>query len=216
MRESFKLRIYVDTIVFVDWENLRHEIKNIQKDSKVKDFHEANFNYNNAYHIMALLHSFFLKEEQLKKIFFYTAKPLEIDKIQTDKDEEYYIKATKFLDDIVKLPYVATRLGISKFRGYDSNGRPIIIQKQVDMLLGLDIAHVVYNRLAERILVFSKDIDLIPALKCARTNGITTIIANLKDGFELNHSLIKHSDLVRSRTCEQILHYMRSALQTEL
>ncbi len=208
----------MNTIVFVDWENLRHEINNIQKDSQFPDFNESNINCNNAYHMLALIHSFLLKEERLKKIFFYTAKPLESDKINSYRDDDYQTKSAqilKFLDDIEMMPYIATRLGISKFRGYDSNNRPIIIQKQVDMLIGLDIAHIVYNKLADRILVFSKDIDLIPALKCARTNGITTIIANLKDGFEINHSLIKHSDLIRSRSCEQILDYVRNALQTE-
>ncbi len=208
----------MNTIIFVDWENLRHEIKNIQKDSQFPNFNEVSMNYNNAYHVLALIHSFLLKEEILKKIFFYTAKPLEFDKTHQNKDDDYQSKITqtiKFLDDIAELPYVATRLGISKFRGYDLNNRPIIIQKQVDMLIGLDIAHIVYNKLADRILVFSKDIDLIPALKCARTNGITTIIANLKDGFEINHSLIKHSDLIRSRNCDQILEYLNNALQID-
>ena len=83
------------------------------------------------------------------------------------------------------------------------------------MLIGLDIAHIVYNKLTDRILIFSKDIDLIPALKCARINGVTTIIANLKDGFEVNHSLIKHSDLIRSRSCNQILEYTKNALHIE-
>lgn len=204
--------------VFVDWENLRHEIEKIHRDEAFPQFNENVIDCANAYHIMALIHSFLLKEEELKKIFFYTAKPLESDKINVEKDEEYQLrltKFTKFLDDIAKLPFVATRLGISKFRGFDSNNRPIIIQKQVDMLIGLDIAHIVYNKLTDRILIFSKDIDLIPALKCARINGVTTIIANLKDGFEVNHSLIKHSDLIRSRSCNQILEYTKNALHIE-
>ncbi len=177
-------------------------------------FNEDTMDYNNAYHVIALIHSFLLKEEKLKKIFFYTAKPIEEKFLEKGK-EEYNEKISyvlKFLDDIVRLPFVATRLGVSKYRGLDSNGHPIIIQKQVDMLIGLDIAHIVYNKLAERILIFSKDIDLIPALKCARTNGMTTILANLKNGFEINHSLVKHSDLLRSRSCDEILEYVSNAL----
>lgn len=193
----------MNTVIFVDWENLRHEIEKIKKDGYFKDF-----NTQNAYHVVALFHCFLLNEEKLKKILFYTAKPLESDKLDSEKFKE----SVKFLDEIVLLPYVATRLGISKFRGYDNFGKPIIIQKQVDMLIGLDIAHIVYNKLADRILVFSKDIDLIPVLKCARINGITTIIASLKDGFEISHSLIKHSDLVRHRTCKQIMEYVKNAL----
>lgn len=207
----------MDTVVFVDWENLRHEIKKIHKDSQYSSFNETTMDYNNAYHVMALIHSFLIKEEKLKKIFFYTAKPIGEKFLDKNKDE--YNKKTaqivQFLDDIVRLPFVATRLGVSKFRGYDSNGYPIILQKQVDMLIGLDIAHIVYNKLADRIIIFSKDTDLVPALKCARTNGMTTILANLKDGFKINHNLIKHSDLLRSRSCDEIIEYVRNALHLQ-
>ncbi|STQ85712.1 NYN domain-containing protein [Helicobacter muridarum] len=207
----------MDTVIFVDWENLRHEIKKIHRDQQYTSFNEVTMDYNNAYHVIALIHSFLLKEERLKKIFFYTAKPLEEKLLEKNKEEhnKKVAQITQFLDDIVRLPFVATRLGVSKFRGIDSHGHPIIIQKQVDMLIGLDIAHIVYNKLADRIMIFSKDIDLIPAMKCARTNGMTTILANLKNGFEINHSLIKHSDLLRSRSCDEIIEYVQSALHLQ-
>lgn len=198
----------MNIVIFVDWENLRYEIDKIN--SKPNIF--SNFSTQNAYHVMALLHCFLLKDERLKKILFYTAKPLEMDKDSDKFKIEKYTQSLKFLDEMAMLPYVATRLGVSKFRGYDNDGKAIIIQKQVDMLIGLDIAHIVYNKLADRILIFSKDMDLVPALKCARINGITTIVANIKEGFELSPALIKHSDLVRNRNCEQILEYMKNVL----
>ena len=132
----------MDTVIFVDWENLRYEIQKIQRDPKQEDFNSTTVDYNNALHVMALVRSFLLEEEKLKKVFFYTAKPIE-----DDGNEEYAknsARILRFLDDIVRLPFVATRLGISKYRGVDPNGRPIIVQKQVDMLIGLDVAHVVY------------------------------------------------------------------------
>ena len=57
--------------VFVDWENLRHEIEKIHRDEAFPQFNENVIDCANAYHIMALIHSFLLKEEELKKIFFY-------------------------------------------------------------------------------------------------------------------------------------------------
>jgi len=41
------------------------------------------------------------------------------------------------------------------------NGKPIINQKQVDMLLGLDISPVSYMKLVDNILIFCKDSDII-------------------------------------------------------
>ncbi|PAF50242.1 hypothetical protein BKH43_04875 [Helicobacter sp. 13S00401-1] len=203
-------------VIFIDWENLRKEIEKIQKDKKCMHFNKTTLNYNNATHIMALIYSFIEKDDDLQKIFFYTAPPIDMDDNMSASVEikpripQY---AKEFLDNIVKQPYVASRLGISKFRGFDEGGKPIFIQKQVDMLLGLDIAHVVYNKLADRILIFSKDIDLVPALKCARTQGVITLLANIKEGFDMNSELMKHSDLIRTRSCENIVSYIASKMQ---
>ena len=70
-------------------------------------------------------------------------------------------------------------------------------QKQVDMLLGLDIAHVSYQRLVDRILVFCKDTDIVPALKCARINGLQVCLAHIKEGFAIVAELKKHVDISR-------------------
>ena len=54
--------------IFVDWENLRHDIKTLKVSA-------SDFNYSNAKHIMKLLMSFLDKDEELYRIFFYTARP---------------------------------------------------------------------------------------------------------------------------------------------
>lgn len=66
------------------------------------------------------------------------------------------------------------------------------------MLLGLDIAHVAYQHLVDTIIVFSKDTDIAPALKCARMNGLHVSLANIKDGKEIiSPTLRKHADSTR-------------------
>lgn len=195
-------------VIYVDWENLRFDIESIQKNNKYPHFNKQTMNYNNIEHIMNLIHAFINSDEKLKKIFFYTANPAKDEILEENLDKKWE-NVTTFLDEIVQQPYVATRLGVSRFRGYDSNRNPIYVQKQVDTMLGLDIAHVVYNKLADTILIFSKDIDIVPAMKCARINGITTIIANIAEGFEINPLLKKHSDCIRTISYEDILKNIR-------
>ena len=71
------------------------------------------------------------------------------------------------------------------------------MQKQVDMLIGLDISHISYLKLADKVIVLSKDTDMTPALKVARTNGMEAIIAVLEEDSKLSSHLVKHSDNIR-------------------
>ena len=78
------------------------------------------------------------------------------------------------------------------------------MQKQVDMLIGLDIAHVSYLKLVDRILVLSFDTDIVPALKIARINGIQVILPWLEDLFTPPKDIIKHVDLLRKKKYNEI------------
>ena len=60
------------------------------------------------------------------------------------------------------------------------------------MKIGLDIAWISFNKIAERILVITGDSDFIPAIKLARRNGIQVYLFTLAHG--VTHELTEHSD----------------------
>lgn len=201
--------------IFVDWENLRQDIQNIQQLNRQ---FRTSFNFNDVSQVVGLIRKFIEIDEELYRIFFYTAEPLVLDNqflrrrhqwlndyIQRNQEHFNTMKrinsqTNRFLKDISHQEYFALRLGELKLQGVDtSNDRLIITQKQVDMLLGLDISHIAYNKLVNRILVFSKDTDMIPSLKCARINGLNVFIAHLKKGYKVADKLKLHSDGVRER-----------------
>jgi len=200
--------------IFVDWDNLRKIIQKIKSKSKSSSNKIENFDFNNSKHISKLFSHYISDEEEFYRIFFYTAKPLQDEEIKqqlrktTDKEAyENYLSlqsepnkifniATKFLDDIVKEDFIALRTGKMQVRGIVSGGRPDIVQKQVDMLIGLDISEVSYNKHADKIIVFSKDTDMIPALKTARINGLTVALANFTENQHIATDIITHSDLI--------------------
>jgi uncharacterized protein (TIGR00288 family) len=74
----------------------------------------------------------------------------------------------------------------------DSDFSPDIQQKGVDMKIGLDIAWISFNKIAERILVVTGDSDFIPAIKLARRNGIQVYLFTLAHG--VTQELTEHSD----------------------
>lgn len=202
--------------IFVDWENLRKEIESIQK-IRPKDL---NFNYNNISDVSRLLKHPIDKSKGdlvLYRIFFYTAEPIsfeiqlqkanksmknKINKFKQsnmqkyEKMENLRKKIISFIKDISFEDYFALRLGEARLQNFDKDNNPIISQKKVDMLLGLDISHLAYNKLVDQIIIFCKDTDIVPALKCARTNGLNVSLAHLKNGWKIPNSLKKHTDTI--------------------
>ena len=201
---------------FVDWDNLRKIIQKIKMKAKHTATPFDSFDYNNSQHISKLLKSFLSENEEYYRIFFYTASPLRDSeimsqlrkkpdkksyesylKLQSEQDKIYNI-ATKFLNNIVREDFIALRTGKMQVRGIGNGGRPDIVQKQVDMLIGLDISEVSYNKHADKIIVFSKDTDMIPALKTARINGMEVTLANFDENNHISPDLVKHCDTIKT------------------
>ncbi len=113
--------------------------------------------------------------------------------------------ANTFLQQIVQEDFVALRLGKLRFQDLKSGTNyPIFVQKEVDMLFGLDISHIAYMKLADKVMLFSRDTDIVPAMKTARINGLEVILPLFdEDGF-VSEKLIKHSDTVRRRSLVQM------------
>lgn len=203
--------------IFIDWDNFRKELDAITRKTKTNI---SDFNYNDLSKLMKLIKSFIDEEqEELYRIFIYTAPPLsyqdvekELRKRKTSQNElvlleknksqinSTFIKAKEFIDNIALQDYVALRKGILKI-GEINNGVVTINQKQVDMLIGLDIAQLSYENRVDRILVFSKDSDMKPAIKVARINGINTIIADFEESRSgIPKELKTHVDTIRKRS----------------
>ena len=71
-----------------------------------------------------------------------------------------------------------------------------MIQKGVDMKIGLDIASLSYKKLVDQIVLISGDSDFVPAAKLARLEGIDFILDPM--GHPINDALQAHIDGLRS------------------
>ena len=197
------------TAVIIDWDNVR---KGLFEAATKKD-KELKVNYFESNTLKKLVESFIDEDEELFRTFLYLTKPYYPEKkVLSRFNESLRAKSQKvaenqknFIKNIGICEFVAIRQGKLKFRGMDQKGNPIFVQKQVDMLMGLDIAHLSYNRLVERILFFCGDSDLIPALKIARKNGIQVVLAYCPDIYEINLDELKlHSDIIRVKKFKEI------------
>jgi len=179
--------------IFVDWENVRKGI--FEKASEHKKI-----SYNDVDNVIKFFKSFVdLQDEEIYRIFVYLSEPYGGIIDGTDyKKTPSFSYAISFIERLQVKDYIAIRKGKLVYRGLDSQKKPIFIQKQVDMLLGLDIAHVAYKRLADRALILTVDTDIIPAMKTARINGLQVIWGCCPDvQNDPSHDLRKHADFVR-------------------
>lgn len=75
-----------------------------------------------------------------------------------------------------------------------------LIQKGVDMRLGLDIASLAYKKHVNRVILVTGDSDFVPAAKLARREGLDVILDPMWQ--RVHDSLYLHIDGLRS-TCDK-------------
>lgn len=206
--------------IFIDWDNYRQELEAVTKKTGVK-----NFNYNNKKELLSSIKYFVNgNEEELYRIFIYTAPPLSQSDIEEElkrrntseetinnvkqkyddnkpKYDSIYNRARKFIDTISLEEYVALRKGVLKISNVCEDGTITINQKQVDMLIGLDIAQLSYESRVDKIILLSKDTDIKPAIKVARINGIHTVVACFDEyPAGIPKELKVHADTIRKKS----------------
>ena len=162
----------------------------------------------------------YLKDLELLRIYFYHARPLNktlynpVDSSKIDlKATDTYKHTTRLLNGLEIKPNFALRLGelasTGNWRIREANLRqminhkrtiepsdikPNIVQKGVDLRLGLDIGRHALKELVRAIVVVTGDSDLVPAFKFARREGIRVYLEHLQHG--VNNDLRIHSDLI--------------------
>lgn len=91
----------------------------------------------------------------------------------SEEDSRKHGEKARFFDFLRSQPKFIVREGWVAFRGRDRRGRPFYQQKQVDMLLGLDVALLSAKGQISHMAVISGDSDLTPAVEVARDEGVT-------------------------------------------
>jgi uncharacterized LabA/DUF88 family protein len=155
-------------------------------------------------------------DEELFRIFYYDCEPFDREvtnpvdgSIKDYKLMPAYAARKRFFFDLGQTGFVALRRGELKARGWEfssayrqaliAGGAPVaptatdlypnFEQKGVDMRIGIDVATLSLKKIVERIILFSGDTDMIPALKLARREGLQVFVVKL-DPWPLKHNLI--------------------------
>lgn len=107
----------------------------------------------------------------LLRTYYYNC-PIYQSNPPTESEKDRYQNQRRFFDALEHLPSFAVRLGVMKYRGNDEYGKPIYLQKQVDLMLGLDFALLSAKRSITHAALISGDSDMLPAIEIAQGAGI--------------------------------------------
>lgn len=165
------------------------------------------------------------EQTELYRILYYDSNPIDkkyhhpltkrlIDFSKTDE----YIFRTSLYNELRKKRKVALRLGkLKEHKSWIISPKATksilsqkitinqltekdvtldLIQKGVDIRIGLDIASLAYKKLANRIILISGDSDFVPAAKVARREGIDFILDPM--GANIDDQLFEHIDGLQS------------------
>lgn len=171
----------------------------------------AKISFNNPF-IVSFGQNCFLADEYLLRVLYYDSPqyrgvvPLPVSGIK-----KTFTASDDWLDELAQCERFAVRRGTLAFRGWqpkqtpsgtrpltDADFRPVFEQKGVDMRIGLDIATMAHERIADRIVLVTGDTDMIPAMKLARRAGMEVVLVKMPLPARPPHeSLLAHADAIR-------------------
>jgi len=99
---------------------------------------------------------------------------------------EWVLSSSK-LNDLIK-----GTISVSDLK--ESDIKPAVRQKAVDMKIGLDIAWIATKRIADKLIIITGDADIVPALKSARKEGMVVVLDHLHN--HIQPSLQEHVDCI--------------------
>lgn len=169
-------------------------------------------NYFNISFVQNIVQACVTQDEELLKVLYYDCEPYDGKQIGPMSGQTIHIKQpNNHLREIENLDFFAVRRGTNKFRGWkrkgdhkqqapqatgDSDFKPDIQQKGVDIRIALDIASIANSRYADRIILVSNDSDLTPAMKYARMAGLQVVLIKLP-GMVNQAPMLPHTDIRR-------------------
>ena len=105
------------------------------------------------------------------RTYYYHCLPYQ-SRQPTDDERRRYGAKHSFMTALEHLPGFEVRLGRLAQRGHDDDGRPVFVQKRVDMMIGVDMALLAAKRAIHKAVVLSGDSDMVPAVEAAKREGV--------------------------------------------
>ena len=127
-------------------------------------------------------------DSEILRTYYYDCPPYQ-SRVPTQDEKDRYSSWRKFFDALDTLPRFTFRLGRLAYRGKDDDGKPVFVQKRVDLLLGIDLVSLAAKHLIQEAVLVAGDSDFVPVVEAAKAEGVLV---------RLFHGESPHQDLWRA------------------
>jgi uncharacterized LabA/DUF88 family protein len=107
----------------------------------------------------------------LLRTYYYHCLPYQSNP-PTQAESERYGRMRSFVASLERIPRFQVRLGRLAYRGNRADGSPILEQKRVDMMLGVDLALLTAKQQITHAALVAGDSDFLPAIEAAKPQGV--------------------------------------------
>ena len=114
-------------------------------------------------------------EDELLRAYYYDCPPYQSNP-PTEDEIRRYSNRRRFFHALGDLPRFEVRLGKLAYRGLDTDGNPIFIQKRVDLMLGVDMALLAGKSRIAKVAILTGDSDFTPAVEAVKAEGVLTTV----------------------------------------
>lgn len=104
------------------------------------------------------------------RTYYYHCPPYQSNP-PTEEERERLSRKQAFFNALSRLNRFQLRLGKLEKRG-EENGRPLFVQKRVDIMLGVDMVQLAATRQIQKAILVAGDSDLLPAVEATKQLGV--------------------------------------------
>ncbi|MEJ5329625.1 MAG: NYN domain-containing protein [Desulfobaccales bacterium] len=118
---------------------------------------------------------------RLLRAYFYDCDPY-MSSPPTDEETKRFKRKQSFFSKILRIPCFEVKKGRVVDRGRDNYGNVIAIQKQIDVLLAVDLLKLSWKRIIACAAIVTGDSDFVPAIQAAKEEGVCIRLVHGPDG----------------------------------
>ncbi len=108
---------------------------------------------------------------EILRTYYYHCPPHQSNP-PTEEEQARSRSSEQFFGALRRLPRFEVRLGKLAYRGQDPDGRPIFIQKRVDIMLCVDLVRLAATSQITQAILLAGDSDFLPAVEVAKNHGV--------------------------------------------
>jgi len=129
------------------------------------------------------------------RTYYYHCPPY-VSQVPTEEETSRAEAKDRFFTALSSLPRFQVRLGKLVYRGQDERGKPIFVQKLVDIMLGVDLVLLGATRQITRAIIVAGDSDFVPAVEAAKMQGVLISLCHgpTRNGTAATHNTV-HREL---------------------